>query len=371
MKRPRKVLRSGPASAWERAAAPARPGLAGLAWLVSLAALALAPSVAAAPQGGNGDVATRARDLFKKGREEYARDHLPQAYALFSEAWSLQKTFDIAGNLALVENQLAHYRDAADHATYALANFPAGGSETQHKALEDVLTKAKANLGVLTVRTSIPQATVTLDGQGITLTPPASPTESASAEVFIEPGVHALLATAPGCDPASDSVRAEKGGTHLVTLAPQCGPKEAPPPPPPPPKTEEPGPRPLTIAGFVTMGVGFGVGAALAIVSKMKANDADTQGAHLGPNACAAMPPSPACVALHDARTSQGALANGSLWTFVGAGVVGAATLAYTLAAPRPAAPAAPTAGATKAARIRILPAAGPTGASLLLEGTF
>jgi hypothetical protein len=359
MKRPRKVLRS---------AAPPRPWLAGLAFV---AALALAPSVAAAPQGGNGDATARARELFKKGRDEYARDHLPQAFALFTEAWSLQKTFDIAGNLALVENQLAHYRDAADHAAYALANFPAGGSETQHKALEDVLAKAKANLGVLTVRTSVPHATVTLDGQAITLTPPASPTETASAEVLIEPGVHALLATAPGCDPATDSVRGEKGGTHLVTLEPQCGPKEPPHlPPQPPVKKEDLGPRPLTVAGFVTMGVGFGVGAALAIVSKVKANDADTQGAHLGPNACAATPPSPACVALHDARTSQGALANAALWTFVGAGVVGAATLAYTLA-PRPAPPTAPTAAATKAASVRILPAAGPTGASLLLEGTF
>jgi hypothetical protein len=359
MKRPRKVLRSG---------APTHPRLAGLAFIASLA---LAPSAAAAPQGGNGDAAARARDLFKKGREEYARDHVPQAFALFSEAWSLQKTFDIAGNLALVENQLAHYRDAVDHANYALANFPAGGSEAQHKALEEVLAKAKANLAVLTVRTNVPQATVTVDGQAITLAPPASPTEAPSAEVFIEPGVHALLATAPGCDPATDSVRTEKGGSHLVTLDPRCGPKEPPPPPPVPTKKEEPGPRPLTVAGFVTMGVGFGVGAALAIASKAKANDADAQGAHLAPNACAVSPPSAVCVALHDARTSQGTLANASLWTFVGSGVVGVATLAYTLAAPRPPAPTAPGAAATKAARVRILPAAGPTGASLLLEGTF
>src|SRR6185437_5325415 len=101
------------------------------------------------------------------------------------------------------------------------------------------------------------------------------------SDVFVDPGVHVVVATAPGCEPAKDSVLTEKGTTHLVNLTPRCsgagGPNHPPQPPHPPTTPTAEGPRPLTIAGFVTSGVGFGLGTAFAILSRTKADDANQQ----------------------------------------------------------------------------------------------
>ena len=144
------------------------PGRALLLGMLALAAVVpVAAPASAAPQGALGGDAARAHELFKKGTEEYAKDHLPQAYALFLEAWGIQKSFDIAGNLALVEGQLTRYREAAEHATYALANFPAGGKEAQHKLLVSALADARQYIGAITLRVAVDRAVVTLDGHAI------------------------------------------------------------------------------------------------------------------------------------------------------------------------------------------------------------
>lgn len=120
------------------------------------------------------------------------------------------------------------------------------------------------------------------------------------------------------------------------------------------------------MVGFVIAGLGLGVGTALAIVSKIKADDAGTQLAALqskGPNACAGASPSPACVALHDARVGRDTFADAALWTFIGAGVVTAGTLVYTFAFPR--SPAA------KSTAISTVPIVAPGGGGLLVSGEF
>lgn len=333
-----------------------RGALAVLAGALALGGLpspvaAQRPAKPEAPQGEG----ARVRELFRKGREEYAKDHLPQAYALFIEAWGLQKSSDLAGNLALVENQLTRYREAAEHATYALANFPAGGTDAQRKALLDVLANARGFVGTLTLRVSVDRTPVTLDGNALGESP-------FTGEIFVEPGMHTLVAAAPGCEPVKDTVRTGKGTTHLVTLTPtQCGGSK----PPPPPLPEEPkGPRPLTVAGFVVTGVGLGVGTALAIMASVKAGDANGKAAQLAPGGCASTPESAACTSLHDALVSHDTFAKAALGTFVTAGVFGAGTLVYAFVVPR--APAAAT-----APRTQVIPVVGPGVGALTLKGTF
>lgn len=328
--------------------------------LVSVLALGavLAPAPAsAAPQVEQVGDAARARELYLKGREEMKKEgRLPQAYAYLHEAWTLQKSFDTAGNLALVESNLTRYREAAEHATYALAHYPTGGSAAQHKQLEEVLAAARAQVGTVTVKVSADRATVTIDNQPVGESPLAN-------DVFLEPGNHTLVATVPGCEPARDTVLARKGGSHLVTLTlGKCGGPNVPPPLVP---VEPTGPRPLTIAGFVATGVALGVGTGLAIMAKVKASDADGKlppGA--GPSFCATS--SPQCTALHDALASHDTFSNAAIWTFVTAGVLGAGTLVYTFAVPRSPATAAP-----RAARAQVIPVVGPGTGALTLKGTF
>jgi PEGA domain len=346
-------------------------GRAVLLGMFALAAAVPAPSSAsAAPQisqaaqatqATSADDAARAHDLFKKGHAEYVKDHLPQAYAFFLEAWGIQKSFDIAGNLAFVEKQLTRYREAAEHASYALANFPAGGSDAQRKALQDALAEVRQHVGAITVRVSVARAAVTVDGRLVGESPLAS-------DVFVDPGPHTIVATAPGCEPVQDAVTTDKGSSHLITLTPsRCG---GPTPPLPPRTTPTPvvaGPNPVVIGGVVATGIGLGLGAAFAIMAKIKASDAGSQSALLGagnPGACAVSAPSTACVTLHDTLESHDTFANAAVWTFVAASAVGVGTLVYALATPQQPPPV--TAG-----RAQVIPMVGPGAAGLMVKGAF
>jgi len=336
------------------------------------APLLAAPQAGQVGQAGQAVDSARARELFRKGREEYGKDgHLPQAYAYFLEAWGLQKSFDIAGNLAVVERQLSRYRDAAEHAAFSLANFPAGGTDTQRKALEDLLAEARANVGTITVQVSVEHAAITVDGKPAGESP-------LPYEVFVEPGSHVIAASAPGCEQAQDTVPTGKGTSHLVKLAPRCGggpqPPKTPPSTPPTTTTTE-GPRPLTIAGFVTSGIGFGLGTAFAILSRTKADSANQQqmmiqsGAGNNPKACAGTSAPTGCSDLGGLRSSEATFASAALWSFVAAGAVAAGTLVYTFAVPR--APATTGAAPAKAARVQVLPLAGPGAGGVMLKGAF
>ncbi len=309
--------------------------------------------------GGQASDAARAHDLFRRGHEEYVKDHLPQAYALFLEAWGIQKSYDIAGNLAFVEKQLTRYREAAEHATYALANFPAGGTDAQRKALQDALDDVRKNIGAITVRVSVARAAVTVDGHPCGESPLAS-------EVFVEPGPHTVVATAPGCDPVQEIVTADKGSSHLLTLTPsRCGTDTSPHPPPgiTPPAA---GPGPVTVGGFIATGVGLGLGAAFAIMAKVKGDDAGSQSALLGAgNPAACTVPTPTCSTLHGTLASHDTFASAAVWTFVAASAVGVGTVVYTLVAP----PQAPRDGRVRGAQV--IPMMGPGGGGLMLRGAF
>ena len=252
-----------------------------------------------------------------------------------------------------MENQLTRYREAAEHATYALANFPAGGTDAQRKGLQDVLASARNFVGTVTLNVTPDHAPVTLDDKPLGESPFAS-------VIFVEPGPHTFVATLPGCEPAKDTVRADKGSTHLLTLTVnKCGPRT---PPPHGGVVEPAGPRPLTIAGFVATGVGLGVGTALAIMASVKGSDASSKSANLGASACTTAPDVGPCKDVHDALVSHDTFAKAALGTFLAAGVIGAGTLVYTFAVPR-------TPAAAKA--VQVIPVVGPSAGALTVKGVF
>ena len=64
------------------------------------------------------------------------------------------------------------------------------------------------------------------------------------------------------------------------------------------------------------------------------------------------------------ARSSEATFANAALWTFVAATAVGAGTLVYSLAVPRPP-------PAVKAGQALVVPVLGPGAGGVLLKGAF
>lgn len=314
-------------------------------------AVVLAAPDRAFAQGPAAGDAGKARELHQKGRAAYQAGDMRGAYEAYSAAWALQKTFDVAANLGAVELATARFRDAAEHLTYALAHLPVSGEGDKQRApLVSLLSDARKQVGAITIKVKGEKLAVTVDGRSIGESP-------IKDEIFVDPGPHVIAATGPGLAPDEKKLSVEKGASLTVELAPRPVDTHAPPP--------APGPSPITVAGFVTAGVGFGLGTALAIVAKIKSDDAAAQYQALeskGANACAGASPSAACTALHNARAGRDTFANGALWTFVGAGVVTAGTLVYTFALPK----SAPRSGSVSA-----VPVVSPEGGGLLVRGTF
>ncbi|MFT3769381.1 MAG: PEGA domain-containing protein [Minicystis sp.] len=320
----------------------------------ALAALALALAVAAPAAAGGGATASdaaRARELHTKGKAAYQAGDMRGAYEAYAAAWAINKTFDVAANLAAVELATARYRDAAEHLVFAIANLPVSGEgDKQRPVLLKLLSDAKMQIGTLTIKANVDGATLTLDGKPLGSSP-------LKDEIFVDPGEHTLAASAPSFAPAEQKIRVEKGTAPTVSLTLKKIVEQVP---------VAPGPSPITIAGFVTAGLGFGAGTALAIVAKTKADNAGAQLTALqskGPTACAGASPSVACVALHDARANRDTFANAALWTFIGSTAVAAGTLVYTFVVPR--GPAAKTTG------LSAVPIVSPEGGGLLVRGAF
>jgi hypothetical protein len=319
-----------------------------------------AAGVARAQPQSAADAAQRARELFRKAAKEYKAGQVNEAYRDYLAAWQTQQSPDAAGNLATIELELGYLRDAAEHASYAIAHFPPSGSKDQRAALVTVLTEAKKQIGALTIQVSVPGAAVSIDGRPIGRAP-------LDGEVYIEPGDHTIRAEAPDYDPAEQKIHVDKGSASPVALVL-----------PPRSKTSTPTPaasnwpRPVAVAGFITAGVGLGVGTALAILAKIKASDAGTasqsiEGAtHGDPGACL---PGHAgsqtlCASLLSAQQSRDTFANAALWTFVGAAAVAAGTVIYTFVVPRVGAP--PPASGTA-----IVPVVTPQGGAIVVRTSF
>lgn len=310
------------------------------------------------------NAAARAKELFKKGKREYDAGNMRGAYEAYIAAWDIQKSFDIAGNLAVVEIATVRYVDAIEHLRFALANLPVSGSaEKQRSVLQGQVREARAQVGAITIQVSVEGAAVTIDGRAVGVSP-------LKGEVYVDPGDHTVVAAASGFEPAKESVRAGKGSTHLVmlTLKKPGAPRGVPggtkrdPPKRDPPKRKI---DPILTAGYATAGLVAGAGTAFAILSKVSADGAssayDKLGGGKAPNACAAPSPPSTCSDLYDARKRRDGFANASVWMFVGAGAVTAGTLVYAFVLPR-------RAGAPPVTAVPVVTAG---GGALVVEGSF
>jgi hypothetical protein len=335
----------------------------------ALAIVAALPLGMARPARAQPQVTTAqadlARELFRKAAKEYAAGQPDQAYRDYLTAWNTQNSPDTAGNLGAIELELGYYREAAEHAAYAIAHFPPTGSKKQRAALVSVLADACKQIGVLTIQANVPGATVSIDGKPVGHAP-------LDGDVYIEPGDHTVLAEAPDHDPAQRKIHVEKGSTTPLALAlvarTPTGPATT--------TTPTNWPRPIAVAGFLTAGAGFAVGTALAIMSKIKATDADTAGqqidtaTHSDPGAC--LPghagSTSSCATLASLNQSRDTFASTALWMFVGATVVTVGTVVYSFVVPRYAAPAA-TPGATSG--MSVVPVVTPSGGAVVMQGSF
>ncbi|MDI1447197.1 PEGA domain-containing protein [Polyangium sp. 6x1] len=314
--------------------------------LVSAASFALLIAGAAPAYA---DDAARAAELFATGNKLFDEQKWAEAEASYQAAWDLRKSFDLAGNLGDVEMTLGQYRDAAEHLSYALEEFPAGGKPEVREALQKRLEEAKKQVGSVTIGTSIGGAKIYVDGRFVGQAPLAKP-------VFVDPGKRVIEARLPGHDDVLKTVDVEKAQAQEVSLvlAPKIGGSSG-------------GKSKILIGvggGLALVGIGAGIGL-LATASGLS-SDADAQDNAMPDAACNPLHPrnaefSGACVELRGTLERSQTLHNVGIGALVVGGVIGVGTLVYALMPSKKSA----TMG------LQVLPTVAPTYAGLSAIGRF
>jgi hypothetical protein len=281
---------------------------------------------------------------FREGNSLYKEQRWAEARSAYESAWRLKKAHDVAANLAYAEMKLGRWRDAAEHLSFAVKNWPPTGKADKRDYAVERFQIAKQEVGTLAIQVEPPRAEVLVDGVVVGQSPLGD-------EVFVEPGSHTVEAKRAGYQDAKQLVQAAKGSAQTVTLALAAAP---PPPPPstgtvpvPRPPPWRPGPALIIPAGALAAG-GIAIGAGLTVAANGKASDVRAmqgnlkQGGNAYPCAGASGTTATTCSKLRDTATAQQTLSDGAFASFVTGGafaLVAAGLGIWTTVTPRDAGP--------------------------------
>ncbi len=333
-------------------------GLVSLCALALLATVHLAPVAAADPPSEGTVMTDKARQLYEEGVTALKKNQLAEARASFLAAFSLNKHWQIAGNLADSEIQLGRFRDGAEHAAYYLRNAP----PDRRERAEGLLKLAKAKIGTLKLVVDQAGAELLVDDVSIGRAPLAE-------VVFVDPGKRKVTARFAGRDDVVQSVEVTAGSEKQVSLKiipvapPASASSTAIVPPPPPGRSLVPG---LVLAGAGVAALAAGIGLMIDANGKYSSSGELSDAIRTAGHSCVTG------AANFDARCedlfSTGSAANthnrAGIGILVGGGVLGAAAVTYFLW------PTSPKAMDARAPQ-RLVPAVSTSGAGLIWSGAF
>lgn len=309
--------------------------------------------------GGIEDDSRKADELFKLGKKAYGAGKLQEAHDAYLRAWELKRSHDIASNLANSEAQLGMKREAAEHLSYCVRNFPPTVDEAKRQSTVRRFEQARAEVGALMIRVNVRGAEVFVDGRSVGTAP-------LEAEIYADPGERVIEARLAEHEPAVVKLGVVKAGAKgpaqevTLTLVPKA---KGPAVPPPPEKRPEGPKTAVIIAGGSLTGASVLVGAVLTVVANKKAGDAATTRDAIvkaGPAAACTATSSSSCQALQGAMQDQARLSNGAAWSFIAAGALGAGTLIYAVAAPR-----------ARTSALRVAPLVAAEGGGIVVRGEW
>jgi hypothetical protein len=282
-----------------------------------------------------------ARELFTKGVKASQQQKWGECRAAFLAAFGVKKVAQIAGNLALCEEKLGLYQDAAEHIAFFLSAERPDTPPERRAAGEAVLREASAKVATVHVRVDVDGADVLVDGRAIGVSPLAT-------AVFLDPGSHTIAARKDGIPTVEVTVDARAGASTGVPL-----------------KLFHPRPIwPMVVTGILAAG-GLAAGGGLVAAANGKRNDAAGLRADLGGGSsqCVGVAGDNCQVLANDLK-SQGTLANGAVGSFVAGGAFALATVGlgiWTFGAP----------SASKQGQLRVVPAIGLAERGLRIEGSW
>jgi tetratricopeptide (TPR) repeat protein len=312
--------------------------------VTTFATLAIAPAARSQPAAAplSSSEANHVRDLLVRGTAALSADKPEEARTLLAEAYSIRRSYDVAAALGQAELELGRYRDAAEHLDYCLREFPPSESQKLLSLVQGGLATAKAKVATARISVNPADSELTVDGRSIGSALPAH-------DVFVEPGSHRIGAHHPNGNATEKLVTFSAGESYAISLElgklPPAAVALAPPPQPPSPTpTSEEAATPasgvttktiLLIGGTTITAALIGVG----IVERLRGGDAGDAAQTLKDEThgnCTDASTDEKCLALAselDKRNSANQLA---IYSFVGAGVTGAATVALWFLLPEP-----------------------------------
>jgi tetratricopeptide (TPR) repeat protein len=356
-------------------------------WIVvaASAALSAGPAHAQPPQQAaplSAEAAARADELFKAGNNDVRQQKWVEAEAKFIAAFELNRSYDIAANLGHTQFRLGKHREAAEHLQFALRSWPITGEKERRELAAKRLAELRKLLASVTIRVSVPGATVFVDGKEVGRSPLAD-------EVFLEPGPRTIEAKLAGYADAKQAIDATKGSSPEVTLAMQAaaptsrsgggvtggtvrqepsgarlgaGSSEEGNAGAPGGGGASSGPNmALGIGGLSVTGLGLVAGIVFAAVSNARSDEARELRSQLvrdgGPRPCLMPALAERCGDVDSAFKARDAFGDAAVWSFIGTGIAGASTVIYVLVTPK--------------SRVQAAPVMGPRAGGLVVSGAW
>jgi hypothetical protein len=265
--------------------------------------------------------------LYEEGVKAASRNQWKQARQSFLEAWKRKPHYQVAANLGRAELRVGKPRDATEHLTYFLREAPEDVIPEERAEVQAMLEQARAQIGVLSLRVDPAGSEVLVDGAPLGASP--------AGEVLVDPGRHVIEARREGYRPARQVVDVAPGGRLEVSLR-----LEKAKPALPPPAPGGGGRSPVVIGlGIGATVAAAGAGVVLVVMAGGKASERDKVEKN-----------SKNTSEWEGFENSRVDLLNAGTWSFIGAGVLGAAMVVYTLTGKPPAAEP------QKAVQLRVYP---------------
>jgi hypothetical protein len=341
--------------------------------IVALAALlgatAWAPEARAQPAAEQPAPARTPEDLVKEAKVLANEGRWQEALPLFRQAYTMKKSYDVAGNLGITEHEVGQYRDAAQHLSEGLRGFPTSGKPEHRQLLEEKLVSSRRHLATLRLETNPQTACIDLNGRSIGCGPFAT-------DVYEWPGTITVKSTLPGYAEWRQVIEAQSGSEHTVNVAlvPVDSASPAPTDAPAPDAAAKPT-WPL-YAGIAVGSVGLAaviVGGGLFGGSVKAASDAEeyraaiTEATGSADSGCANPTPNVAdeCAELSSLVSQEATLRDASIGMFVVGGVLvlgGGGLLIYHFVSEPP---------AEAALQPRLYPVVGQGTGGVVLEGRW
>jgi hypothetical protein len=175
-----------------------------------------------------------ARKLVDEGYDLRAQEKNKEAFEKLWCAHHTIKSYDLLGNLGLIELELGKYPAAANHMAMSLRSWPNlkdPKKRERYRQLEEQLNLAKLRALEIAVEVNRDGATVAIDGEIIGISPLPGPH-------YVAPGDHEVTAHIKDLPTATRKVRGKAGGSERVQLSIDAA--AAPALPGPGPKTDRP-----------------------------------------------------------------------------------------------------------------------------------